>query len=82
MLEVVSCPTVVVVVEDVVVVVGSSVVEVGRRVVVVGLAVEALGAHLEEYADPDPAHHIAALDPVLNLGDSRGRHAPPSGSAR
>jgi hypothetical protein len=42
-LEVVSCPTVVVVVEDVVVVVGSSVVEVGRWVVVVvGLAVEAL----------------------------------------
>jgi hypothetical protein len=41
-LEVVPCPTVVVVVEDVVVVVGSSVVEVGRRVVVVGLAVEAL----------------------------------------
>lgn len=42
MLEVVSCPTVVVVVEDVVVVVGWSVVEVGRRVVVVGLGVEAL----------------------------------------
>ena len=43
MLEVVPCPTVVVVVEDVVVVVGSSAVEVGRRVVVVvGLAVEAL----------------------------------------
>ena len=43
MLEVVPCPTVVIVVEDVVVVVGSSAVDVGRRVVVVvGLAVEAL----------------------------------------